>query len=283
MASFASSATTCGARKHAWTNYSDYPSEDKNVQPNKSDAKYPGILNKEGRSAVSGEGGGERRGEGLKQLKQPVEVTLTNEDSHIFRDLVHKKVHDDKHGPIEIATGEILDTFKDKDPTDKKDGKILTNLKLISEDNENPKLLSEITNIKIIPKNTSKPIQDDSVKLSGSKYSRNKKVYDDKQDTIEITTGDILDKDPTDLGETSELKTRQKLGNHPNRGGGGLAFYPVFPTSRLGNGFYEEKGGSGPSPTIPTGDLGGLERLGWFPNFYLVLSSEVSPMYTLKH
>ena len=30
------------------------------------------------------------------------------------------------------------------------------------------------------------------------------------------------------------------LGNHPNRGGGGLKFYLVFRTFRLGNGFYKD-------------------------------------------
>jgi len=56
------------------------------------------------RGRVNRVGEAERREEGLKQFRQPIETTLLYEDSRIFRDLVRKKVYDDKQEVIEITT-----------------------------------------------------------------------------------------------------------------------------------------------------------------------------------
>merc|ERR1711892_1023008 len=56
------------------------------------------------RGRVNRVGEAERREEGLKQFKQSIETTLLYEDSRIFRDLVLKKVYDDKQEVIEITT-----------------------------------------------------------------------------------------------------------------------------------------------------------------------------------
>merc|ERR1711892_462920 len=56
------------------------------------------------RGRVNRVGEAERREEGLKQFRQPIETTLLYEDSRIFRDLVRKKVYDDKQEDIEITT-----------------------------------------------------------------------------------------------------------------------------------------------------------------------------------
>ena len=87
-------------------------------------------------------------------------------------------------------------------------------------------------------------------------------------------TGDFRTQNQVKLGKPSQM--------------GGLKSYPVFPTLRLGNGFYKEKVGSGPSipfPTLknsqPKGGRG-LGKLGRFPKFYPVLNSEVSPKDILQ-